>query len=134
MKDHVEFKVVSAGGKFRCVFINDYRVVGTTPSASEGLVTVVSGKIKVDDLAGALLGTGYRLARGTPVMRPDRSRRRLLLQAEIFSARVRRGVLNDSAVKGLLTSLANHWCDYEVRSSQIAEAVDHYRSKIREAS
>jgi len=37
MDEKVEFQVVSAGGKYRCIYINDHRVTGSKPYVSEGL-------------------------------------------------------------------------------------------------
>jgi len=63
MYEKVEFQVVSAGGKYRCIYINDHRVTGSKPYVSEGLANMVEGKMKITDLGAALVGTGYRLVK-----------------------------------------------------------------------
>ncbi len=59
----VNFQVVSAGGKYRCIYINDHRVTGGKPYISEGVSPMVEGKIDLDHLGAALVGTGYRLVK-----------------------------------------------------------------------
>ena len=59
-------------------------------------------------------------------MNPDRSRAELLHHAETFARGVRAGKINDSAVHGLLGSLALQWCIPECRFVQLGEAMEHY--------
>ena len=47
---NLELQVVTAGGKIRCVYLDDFRITGGKPYVSEGSNTVFTGKVAIKDL------------------------------------------------------------------------------------